>query len=233
MTKRKLICLCAAVFCLAILGRYAITSMQKSRTDLSAPSFKSEYEGLNGTVNASGKENRTITIPEENPFVMATAEEIVQKAEAKETFYVVYSDPLCPWCRSVMETACKTAKQNQISTIYAVDIWDDDGKEILRDQYKLDQGTLTKVSDGTEAYQKTLDLFGSVLSDYTLSDDNGTKYSVGEKRIYAPNFLYIKNGEAVGMTEGISELQKDAREPLSDAVLKDEEKIFNHFFQEK
>lgn len=193
-------------------------------------SVKQEYEALNGQTNASGKEHRTVTIPEDNPFVLISPEEIIQKAEAKESFYVVYSDPLCPWCRSVIEQACRSADENHVDTIYMVDIWDEEGNEIFRDKYRLKDGRIEKVSDGTEAYQKTLQLFDNVLSAYTLTDDNGTKYDVGEKRIFAPNFISVKEGKAAALTEGISDLQKDARETLTDAVLADEAKQFDAFF---
>jgi hypothetical protein len=192
---------------------------------------KAEYEALNGTVNSAGKENRTVTIPEDAPFVLVSPEEIVKKAEAKENFYAVYSDPLCPWCRSVIEAACESAKENHIDTIYMVDIWDGDGNEIFRDKYQIKEGAIVKVQDGTEAYKKTLELFGSVLGDYSITDENGTSYSVGEKRIFAPNFIHIKNGSAIALTEGISDLQKDAREELTDEIKQDEKKILDQFFQ--
>jgi hypothetical protein len=223
----------AAVCTIALCGCASAAAQPSASASASALSFKEEYEALNGTVNSAGKENRTVAIPEDNPFVLTTAEEIVKKAEAGDTFYVLYSDPLCPWCRSVIETACSSAKANGIQTIYAVDIWDDSGNEILRDKYQLKDGRIEKVMDGTEAYQKTLTLFDSVLADYTLSDANGTSYSVGEKRIYAPNFIYVKAGKAAGLTEGISDLQKDARETLTDAVLADEKNIFDQFFTAK
>jgi hypothetical protein len=111
-----------------------------------------------------------------------------------------------------------------------VDIWDEEGNEIFRDKYQLKDGRMEKVSDGTEAYQNTLQLFDNVLSDYTLTDDNGTKYNVGEKRIFAPNFISVKEGKAAALTEGISDLQKDARETLTDAILADEAKQFDAFF---
>lgn len=192
---------------------------------------KTEYEALNGTTNSSGKEHRTVTIPEDAPFVLAQPADIIQKAEAGESFFVVYSDPLCPWCRSVIEAACQSAKENNIETIYMVNIWDKDGNEIFRDKYEIKDSTISKVSDGTAEYQKTLDIFDTVLGEYTLQDSNGTVFNVGEKRIFAPNFISVKEGKAIAMTEGISDLQTDAREELTDEIKQDEVKIFNEFFQ--
>lgn len=223
----------AAVFAIALCGCASIAAQPSATAVSPAAAFKEEYEALNGTENSSGKINRTITIPADNPFVMVSAEEVVQKAEAGESFYVLYSDPLCPWCRSVIEAACQSAKDNGIETIYSVDVWDDEGGEILRDKYQLKDGKIEKVSDGTEAYQKTLELFGNVLNDYTLSDDNDTSYAVGEKRIYLPNFINVRKGKAVKLLEGISNLQKVPREELTDAIKQDELKAFNDFFTVK
>ena len=61
-------------------------------------------------------------------------------------------------------------------------------------------------------------------------DKSGNKVQVGEKRIYAPNFIYIKNGKPIKITEGISDKQKDSREELTDEILNDEEELFNEFF---
>ena len=48
--------------------------------------FKESYEKLNGQVNKSGKEHRTVHINEDNPFVMTTPEEIVKMLDNIETF---------------------------------------------------------------------------------------------------------------------------------------------------
>lgn len=195
--------------------------------------FKEEYEKINGEKNSSGKEHRTLSIPENNPFVYTTAEEIVEKIENKETFYVYFGSSYCPWCRSVMEKFIEVAKKNNIDKVYYVDIWDGDHIEILRDTYELnDDGKPELVKEGGKGYKELLKYFDNVLSDYNLTDEAGKKVSVGEKRIFAPNFIYVKDGKAKKLIEGISEKQKDAREELTDKILEDEEKQFNDFFKE-
>lgn len=206
-----------------------ITPTPVVKTD--AIKFKEDYESLNGKKNSSGKVHRTVNIDENNPFVYATAEEIVEKIKNKETFYVYFGDTLCPWCRSAIEIAIKVAKENKIKTIYYVPIWDKDGNEILRDKYVLDdEGNLKKSIDGTDAYYKILNSFGNVLDDYNLSDSDGSKISTNEKRIYAPNYIYVENGKAVIKVEGTSDKQKDSREELTKELLDDEEKIFKSLF---
>ena len=193
--------------------------------------FKEEYEKINGVTNSSGNEHRTISIPEDNPFVYTNGEEIVEKIENNETFYVYFGSSYCPWCRSVIETAIKVAKENNIKTIYYVDIWDGDHVEILRDTYKLnDDGEPEVVFAGGKSYKDLLKCFDNVLGDYTLTDTEGNNVSVGEKRIFAPNFIYVEKGVAKRIIEGISEKQTSSRMNLTEEILKDEEKQFNEFF---
>ena len=194
--------------------------------------FKEEYEGLNGTQNSSGKEHRTLFIDAQNPFVYATPKEIIDKIENKETFYVYFGSAYCPWCRSVIEEAIKVAKEKGVSTIYYVDIWDGDHKEILRDTYKLnDKDKKELVSEGTEEYKTLLKYFDSVLGDYTLTNSKGKTVKVGEKRIFAPNFIYVEEGSAKRITEGTSDKQTSSMMELTDEILEDEEELFNTFFE--
>ena len=193
--------------------------------------FKEEYEALNGQVNAAGKEHRTISIPADNPYVKVTAKDIVDKINNGETFYVYFGDPLCPWCRSVLEKSIEVAKQNNVKTIYYVKVWDEEGNEVLRSKYKLDDSNnIELVVKGTDEYYILLEKFGSLLSDYTLSTSEGEKIQVGEKRIFAPNYVYVKDGKPIKLEEGISEKQTDSRGELTEEILKDEEDLFNAFF---
>ena len=220
--KKKLLVLLLVVACLGL------TSCTKKDSKI----FKEDYESMNGQVNVNGKEHRTVTIPKNNPFVISSAEEIVTMIENKETFYVYFGSKLCPWCRSVIEKAIEVANMNGVKKIYYVDIWDDEGNEILRDKYTLDDdGNPVKSGDGTLEYTKLLAYFNSVLSDYTYTSGDET-LSYGEKRIYAPNFIYVAKGEAIRMTTGISSLQEGSRDELTDEMLKDEEKQFDDFFIE-
>lgn len=102
--------------------------------------------------------------------------------------------------------------------------------EILRDKYELKDGKAEKVSNGTKEYEKLLKYFDSVLSDYTLTDEEGKTVKTGEKRIYAPNFFYVEEGKVKNMISGISDKQTDARGELTEEILEDEEKAFRNFF---
>lgn len=193
--------------------------------------FKDDYEEINGKENKSGKKHRTIELSEYNKFVEVKPEEIVNKINNKETFYVYFGSRLCPWCRSVIEKADEVSRLNDISKIYYIDIWDDEGNEIFRDKYEInDNNELVKTIEGTKEYEFLLEKFSDYLRDYTVTDKNNETVSVGEKRIYAPNFVYVEKGEIKRLVSGKSELQKDSREELTKEMLKDEEDTFNKFF---
>lgn len=193
--------------------------------------FKKEYESMNGVESKSGKAHRTVSINKNNPYEKVTAKDIVEKINNKETFYVYFGDKLCPWCRSVIEKSIEVAKNKKINKIYYVAIWNDEGEEILRDKYTLENNELKKIVEGTEEYYKLLDKFKDLLSDYTLTNENGEKIETGEKRIFAPNYIYVEKGVPKTLVSGISEKQTDSREELTTEILEDEEKIFNEFFK--
>ena len=210
-----------------LLSTVALTACGKK----DAITFKNDYETLNGTTNASGKIHRTIEIPKDNPIVISNAKEIVKMIQNGKTFYVYFGSTLCPWCRSVIEKALEVAKNNDIKKIYYVDIWDSEGNEILRDKYNLDDNNKpVKVVDGTREYTQLLAYFDDLLDDYTYKLEDKT-LTYGEKRIYAPTFIYVSEGKATRMTTGISSLQTDSRGELTDEILDEEEQAFEEFFE--
>lgn len=194
-----------------------------------ASNFKKDYESLNGKTNSYGKKYREVTINKKNPFIEVEASEIVKKIENKETFYVYFGSRLCPWCRSVIEKSIEVSNKNNIKKIYYVDIWDDDGNEILRDKYKIEDNKLILEKEGTKEYKKLLKYFDKFLRNYEITNDDKT-YDTKEKRIYAPNFMYIKKGKIVKLTTGKSSKQTDPYQKLTKEMLKEEEKEFNKFF---
>lgn len=178
--------------------------------------FKTDYESLNGEKNGDNV-IRTISIPEDNPFIYKTEDELVEMIENKETFIVYFGFTKCPWCRSMLPTLIESAKNNKIDKIYYVDVLN------IRDTYELNaQNKAVKSKDGTEGYYKLLELLEPVLSNYSpLTYKKGKKtieVKVNEKRIYAPNIVVVKNGNPISLETGISSLQKDAYQELTDEI---------------
>ena len=216
-----------------VLGIFGCNKKTKLPTEESL-AFKQEYEELNGKTNAAGKEHRTINISDTNPFEKITTEELIKKINNKESLYVYFGDPLCPWCRSVLEKATEVAEKNNIEKIYYIKIWDNEGNEVLRSKYTLNKkNKAVLVTSATDDYYTLLNIFKELLRDYTLKNSDGKEIKVGEKRIFAPSFIYIEEGVAKTLVEGISNKQTDSREQLTEEMLKDEEEIFNKFFVKK
>lgn len=206
-----------------------------STNNKDALKFKEEYEKINGDKTSySDNKYRTLKIDKNNPYVYSSAKEILEKINNKETFYVYFGSSYCPWCRSVIEKSIESAQKNNIKKIYYVDMWNGFHNEILRDTYKLnDENEAIKEKDGTKEYYKLLEKFDTLLEDYTLTTDDGEEVKVGEKRIFAPDFIYVENGVAKRITSATSENQKDADAKLTKEILKDEEKSFDNFFKNK
>lgn len=198
-----------------------------------AIAFKNDYESLNGSTNKNGKEYRKLDIPKNNSMIMSNAKEIIKMIENEESFYLYFGSKKCPWCRSVIEKAIEVANENEIDKIYYVDIWDDEGNEILRDKYTLDDNNeKVLVNEGKEEYFKLLEYLNDILPDYTYAanKNGGAKLEISEKRIYVPLFVYIAKGKPIRSTSGISDSQTDSREELTKEILKDEEQLFDDFF---
>ena len=215
-----------------VISLFAVTSCEKKKEATEASlAFKEDYEKLNGKENKSGKVHRTVTIDEVNPYVEVADDEIFKKIEKKETFYVYFGSTLCPWCRSTIESAIQVAKEKKIDTIYYVDIWDDEGNEILRDKLEVDKkGKVKVVQAGSETYAKLLKYFDAYLRNYDLTDNKGNAVESNEKRIYAPNYMYVENGEIKKLTNGKADSQKDSREELTEEMKNEQLTKFRDFF---
>ena len=190
----------------------------KNVIDSKAIEFKNEYMDLNGVDNGNGKNYRSIVIPDDNPFEKVSEDEIVSKMDANETFVVYFGFAKCPWCRSVLESLIKSAKENEVNKIYYVDVLG------IRDTYELDEkNSLVKTKEGTEGYYKLLERLNNVLSDYKsltyTKKKKVVEVPIKEKRIYAPNIVVVKNGKALAMETGILDEQTDGYQELSDEML--------------
>lgn len=211
---KKIILVMVLVMSLMLTGCEKEPKVDNNKENEVAIKFKNEYESYNGKENSNGVKYRSVNIPSDNPFVYATAEEIVKMVEDKKTFVVYFGFSTCPWCRSILPTLINVSKDLNIDKIYYVDIYD------IRDTYTLNtknKPELTK--EGSTGYMALLDTFKSVLSDYTLTTKNNKTVKVGEKRIYAPNVISVVDGEIKDLTTGISSKQTDAYMELTEEML--------------
>lgn len=214
-----------------LMGVISLSVYDMKEKNVSDPlKFKEEYEKFNGKKN-DYFEYRNLSITEKNPIIYSSAEEIVQKIENNETFIVYFGDPECPWCRSVIEQAINSANENGISKIYYVRIWNGFHNEILRDVYELDKESPVLKVKGTVSYYKLLKYFDKLLKDYTLTNKDNKTIQVNEKRIFAPSFIYVKDGNPLQLVDGISKKQESYNSTLTEEILSEEKEIFDKFYQ--
>lgn len=133
------------------------------------------YVGYNSVIN--NKETDAVKfaseypISEDNVFVYRTLEE-VNKILENGTGLIFLGFPECPWCRGYVPIINEIAKQEKLEKVYYFNI-------------KQDR------ADNTELYQKTVKLL----------EENLRYDEEGNRRIYAPSLIAVKNGKVVGFDD--------------------------------
>ena len=215
MNKKILICL--------LLVLFLVCGCKKETINEDAKKFKEDYESLNGVTIKDDIKHRSITIEEDNPIVYKTFKDVSEMIDNKESFVVYVGFSACPWCRSVIPYVLEVAKDNNIDTIYYVNVRSDNTKASdLRGYYKLDKDNKPVVDiKADEYYYKVLNTLDEFLNPYTLETSKGKKIETGENRLYAPSFIVYKDGKAIALDECISDKQTDGFMELTDEIIKD------------
>lgn len=107
----------------------------------------------------------------DNVFTYRTMDQIIKILE-NGTGIVYLGFPECPWCEKYVYYLNEVSKEKGLNKIYY--------KNILNDR-----------KNNTDEYQKIV----SILADYLQYDDEGNK------RIYVPAVIAVKNGEIVGFDD--------------------------------
>lgn len=110
----------------------------------------------------------------DNVFVYRTPEEII-KILKNGTGIVYLGFPECPWCGQYVVYLNEVAKKNNVKKINYLNILEDR-------------------KNNTDAYKEIT----SILSDYLQYDDDGNK------RIYVPAVIAVKDGKIVGFDDETS-----------------------------
>ena len=235
--KTRTIAIVISLFLLVTFGIVYIFSELYAENDIpittvtDAYKFKNEYESVNNNDLGNGKKVRELTIADNNPFVYKTPEELVKMVEEDKTFVVYFGFNTCPWCRSVITSLIDSALENGIKKVYYVDVKD------IRDTYELnDNNEAIRTKEGTDAYYRLLELLNPVLNDYTplkyeTKKGKTKEVKIDEKRIYAPNVVVVKNGEAIIMESGIVEELADPYMDLDDGIKCKIKEQFNCMFE--
>ena len=70
--------------------------------------------------------------------------------------------------------------------------------------------------EGNKKYFELVSKLDQILDEYILTANDGSEVKTGEKRIYLPLVIFVKNGEIVGYHDGTVESQEDPYVALTD-----------------
>lgn len=201
MKKKLLIIGGIILFIVLAVSIVLIVRNEKIEEKTDAIKFKESYESLNGTTTSSGKTYNTVSISKDNPFKYVNAKEAVDIIKNGEGI-IYFGANWCPWCRNAVPVLLSMASKNKLENIYYVDM------DSLRNLWSVVDGKLVKTRVEEEGYYELLDSLSSILTDYVITDNN-IEYEVGEKRIYMPLVIAVKNGKILANHTSTVELNEN------------------------
>lgn len=195
------------VISILAVGVVLVLFFTDKQTD--AIKFKKEYEALNGVSNASNTQTYShLSISKTNTIKYKSEKEIIGILK-NETGIVYFGFPNCPWCRVSTEVLLEVAEKEE-KDIYYLNTLD------IRSSYSVDEeGKLTLTKNGTREYHEILKILDEYLEDFVLTTTSGKKINVGEKRLYSPTAVFVKEGEVLGIHVGTVDSQENPYEKLS------------------
>lgn len=210
MKKETILIITIPILCAitAILAYVKLINTEIPNVD--AKKFKEEYEALN--------ENEgyiKLDIDENNPIEYADYDKLLEVIE-NGTGIIYLGFPGCPWCRNALPVLLDAAKDNNVDIIYYMNILNERDSYVVEDEklvYAVDKEG--KEKKGTEGYFKLLKALDKHLTDYVVTYD-GEEYEVGEKRIYAPSVIFVRDGKVLGIHVSTVDSQESPKEPLTE-----------------
>lgn len=229
--KRKIMVACVILLFIAFIAVifYVINEL-RTENDIKisgvetsdSQTFKSEYESLNNQSDGDGKVYRSVIISDDNPIKYVTANDIVNKIDAKDTFVVLFGSSKSHYSRATIESMLSVINEYGINELLYVDV------QNICDQYELNnEHEAVKTIEGTEGYYKLLDKLNYILDDYepltytsiVRKKEKTVEVDIDEKRIYPSTLIVVKDGRAVSLTTCLNnELKKDPTIELTDEI---------------
>lgn len=196
--------------------------------------FKNEYEQFNNSTNSAGKPYPVLDISEENIVKYRDSYGALDILKSG-TGVIYFGYPSCPWCRNAVPVLLDAAYDSGIDKLYYVDI------TFERDEYIYNGGDLLPETLPTAGYLELLEVLDEYLDEYTIKDDDGNDVEVGEKRIYVPLVVFVRDGQIVGTHADTVESQKDPyvvlneeqREELYNIYMDNFHKVLNDLCDER
>lgn len=176
--------------------------------------FYDEYISYNGKEASNGKTYPEVTIAKNNLYYYASEDEIKELLD-NGTGVLYLGFPTCPWCRNIVSVLNEAGSDYGIAKINYYNIKD------IRSSFSFDENNNLIKTDGSKFYTYLLEKLDKFLTEYGVNDNSGKLIDTGEKRLYAPTVVFIKNGEIKEVIEGSVDSQKDPY-LLLDETQKDE-----------
>lgn len=166
--------------------------------------FKQEYEELNDS-------HLEVNIDSDNMIKYISLEEAIDIIK-NDTGVIYFGYPSCPWCRNAVPVLLDAASSTSLDTIYYVNAYN------IRDVKEIDDdGNIVTTNEGDRLYDDLLEVLDDILDPYTIIDDNGEVIDLGEKRLYVPMVLFVKDGEVVSYHLSTVDSQEDPSISLNDS----------------
>lgn len=166
--------------------------------------FKQEYEELNDS-------HLEVNIDSDNMIKYIGLEEAIDIIK-NDTGVIYFGYPSCPWCRNAVPVLLDAASSTSLDTIYYVNAYN------IRDVKEIDDdGNIVTTNEGDRLYDDLLGVLDDILDPYTLTLDNGEVIDLGEKRLYVPMVLFVKDGEVVSYHLSTVDSQEDPSISLNDS----------------
>lgn len=166
--------------------------------------FKQEYEELNDS-------HLEVNIDSDNMIKYISLEEAIDIIK-NDTGVIYFGYPSCPWCRNAVPVLLDAASSTSLDTIYYVNAYN------IRDVKEIDDdGNIVTTNEGDRLYDDLLGVLDDILDPYTITDDNGEVIDLGEKRLYVPMVLFVKDGEVVSYHLSTVDSQEDSSISLNDS----------------
>ena len=225
----------AAILIIAICvgGYFAVQHYKAKNADANyvqtadEKQFKDEYEGLN---NASASMKK-VEIPRRN-FIKYISMKEASKILDSGSGVIYFGFSGCPQCRMAVPFLIEAANKSKVDTIYYVDIRPYNKKENdLRDSFELDErNKAKKIKDADSDYYNILLALANNLEEYTLETDSGKKVSTGEKRLFAPTVVAVKDGKLLDFHQGtVADHEINEKNEIRDLTKDEQNKLLNEY----
>ncbi len=188
--------------------------------------FKNDYEKLNST-----EQNREIKVSLDNNVKYISMND-ANKILDSESGVIYFGFAGSPWSRNAVPVLIEAVQKNKLETLYYVDIRPESKKENdVRDEFTLDaKNKAKKTKTAEQSYYDVLLALANHLDDYVLTTETGKTVNTGEKRLYAPTVVAVKDGVVVAYHQGTFEgHDTDENGKLADLTKEQEKELLEEY----